>query len=550
MKKDNPDLLANVVGVNWEVINARELYYHRSCFRSYTRKERKSKQRNDVLAFQSTIEHIEQKVFSERRTVGVPELFDRYQNILENEPSMPSETCDIRTFRSRLLKHFGPNLGEWNSQNSGYVFYDKEIPIEQILEVTKKLHTETKNLKDAPIDERIKDVASELRKEVLDMNDSFSNWPPTEDQLIESETTIPLLLKTFLTALLSKRAQPSSRKQTKIDSIGQDIIYCIKNGKSRTLKHTLLSLCCKRKTGSRQVVKWLNRFGHGISYDEVCVLETSIALQQTKNQIQRNFVPSIIQPSKFITFVWDNNDINPESLTGVAMHCTNGIIIQLADRAPSLVRESRVPHHLAEKRERSFKGMPTIIDPIISKKRTNPATRNAELLPTSKRELHSRSLDNAWVMLRYQASSHGIQFAVPNWTGYNCLITEKNDSYHQVAYLPAIDKSPSKLETVAELLQQTKAKAEALGLSETDLVADQAIYAKAVEVLMMPQYEVLKKFIVLRMGAFHTSCTFLAVIGKRFADAGLRDIIVEANLLGRSSLFLLLLLPISVIVPK
>eukprot|EP00112_Aurelia_sp_Birch-Aquarium-sp1_P026952 Seg990.3 transcript_id=Seg990.3/GoldUCD/mRNA.D3Y31 product="hypothetical protein" protein_id=Seg990.3/GoldUCD/D3Y31 len=280
LKKDNPDLLANVVGVNWEVINARELYYHRSCFRSYTRKERKSKQRNDVLAFQSTIEHIEQKVFSERRTVGVPELFDRYQNILENEPSMPSETCDIRTFRSRLLKHFGPNLGEWNSQNSGYVFYDKEIPIEQILEVTKKLHTETKNLKDAPIDERIKDVASELRKEVLDMNDSFSNWPPTEDQLIESETTIPLLLKTFLTALLSKRAQPSSRRQAKIDSIGQDIIYCIKNGKSRTLKHTLLSLCCKRKTGSRQVVKWLNRFGHGISYDEVCVLETSIALQQ------------------------------------------------------------------------------------------------------------------------------------------------------------------------------------------------------------------------------------------------------------------------------
>ena len=100
-------------------------------------------------------------------------------------------------------------------------------------------------------------------------------------------------------------------------------------------------------------------------------------------------------------------------------------------------------------------------------------------------------------MLRYQASSRGIQFAVPNWTGYNCLITEKSDSHHQVAYFPAIDKSPSKLETVAELLQQTKAKAEALGLSETDVVADQAMYAKAVEVLMMPQYEVLKNFIVL-----------------------------------------------------
>ena len=52
------------------------------------------------------------------------------------------------------------------------------------------------------------------------------------------------------------------------------------------------------------------------------------------------------------------------------------------------------------------------------------------------------------------------------------------------------------------------------------------------------------------MGAFHTSCTFLAVIGKRFADAGLRDIIVEANLLGRNSLCILLSLPYFFIYPN
>jgi hypothetical protein len=52
------------------------------------------------------------------------------------------------------------------------------------------------------------------------------------------------------------------------------------------------------------------------------------------------------------------------------------------------------------------------------------------------------------------------------------------------------------------------------------------------EILLNPDYEELKEFIVLRMGAFHTSMTFLAVIGKRFADAGLRDLIVESDLLG------------------
>ena len=36
------------------------------------------------------------------------------------------------------------------------------------------------------------------------------------------------------------------------------------------------------------------------------------------------------------------------------------------------------------------------------------------------------------------------------------------------------------------------------------------------------------------MGEFHTTCIFLAIIGKRFGDAGLRDLIVEADLLGKT----------------
>ena len=62
-----------------------------------------------------------------------------------------------------------------------------------------------------------------------------------------------------------------------------------------------------------------------------------------------------------------------------------------------------------------------------------------------------------------------------------------------------------------------------------------AIYAKAVEVMMNPRYIDLKQFIVLQLDGFHTMCIFIAVIGKRFADAGLRDIVIEANLLGESS---------------
>ena len=118
--------------------------------------------------------------------------------------------------------------------------------------------------------------------------------------------------------------------------------------------------------------------------------------------------------------------------------------------------------------------------------------------------------------------------------GLDLIIWYDCDNFHNIGYLPAINQSPTSHDTVLELLSQSKLKAEKLGLTETD-VLNMAIYAKAVEIIMNPRYVDLKKFIVLRLGAFHTLCIFIAVIGKRFGDAGLRDIIVESSLLGESS---------------
>jgi len=75
------------------------------------------------------------------------------------------------------------------------------------------------------------------------------------------------------------------------------------------------------------VINWTSKFRHRISYDEVLILQTHLAMEHSKDQIHRTFSPAIIQPSKFVTFVWDNNDINPEILKGLSLHCTNGIII-------------------------------------------------------------------------------------------------------------------------------------------------------------------------------------------------------------------------------
>lgn len=65
--------------------------------------------------------------------------------------------------------------------------------------------------------------------------------------------------------------------------------------------------------------------------------------------------------------------------------------------------------------------------------------------------------------------------------------------------------------------------------TDTVVVLDQAIYAKAVEVVWKKREDF--SSIVLRMGSFHITCVFLSIIGKRFGDSGLGDLLLESTLL-------------------
>ena len=83
------------------------------------------------------------------------------------------------------------------------------------------------------------------------------------------------------------------------------------------------------------------------------------------------------------------------------------------------------------------------------------------------------------------------------------------------------------------LLQVLKIKAQ-LDLEEIVCVFDQALYAKAMEI-KWKNTEMFEK-VFIRMGAFHTLCNLLSIIGKRFASAGLRDLAVESGIIAEGSI--------------
>ena len=81
-------------------------------------------------------------------------------------------------------------------------------------------------------------------------------------------------------------------------------------------------------------------------------------------------------------------------------------------------------------------------------------------------------------------------------------------------------------------MQSLKVK-NTLKLKSIVLVFDQALCAKAAKVQWKQSEKF--KYIVLRMGVFHTACTLLSIIGKRFQDAGLRELCVESGVIAEGS---------------
>ena len=136
-----------------------------------------------------------------------------------------------------------------------------------------------------------------------------------------------------------------------------------------------------------------------------------------------------------------------------------------------------------------------------------------------------------WILVRVHASE---KQSVPSWTGFNILVGNDHEvAKDNVGYLSTINAPATNMSTVYQILIKSPQIKETLNLQSIVVVFDQALYAKATEIKWKHREQF--KDLVLRMGVFHTFCTFLSVIGKRFQDAGLRDLIIESGVTAEGS---------------
>ena len=477
-----------------------------------------------VKSFQELVAFMKKTLVQDRKLTTISNLAQKYRE-LQTPRTIEIKGIHHKDVKRRLKRKYGDDLTFYqkSKRKSEYV-YCKSMPIEE----------DERSLK-----EKVEKVAEILREKVENFPSLFQEWPPHPDVLYDQTIAVPSMLQSFLQILLSEKKTDSARVIRLTTSVGDDVIYSQSKWKNRTIKHLQLGIITKRQTGSRFLIESLNRLVHSRGSDEVNNVETYFAEIQAKRKRIHSFVPNIVRPFTFVTFVYDNCDHNPETLSGMPLHCTNGIIIHrptLNDIVQDFPQQQSTDTF--HKRKRSFE--PIDKDETnhipIQKKITPTTLESVKYLVILYMRLFLRKEDLIWAMSRFQSVEIFKDQKVAGWTGSHEQVSspECKDEVPKVIYLPSIGESPTKV-TVLEVLQQVKAKAEYIGLKEGDLVLDHAIYKLALEVLMDPKNEELKSFISLRMGVFHASCIFIAAIGKRFAAAGLQDLCIEADLVGTTS---------------
>ena len=302
------------------------------------------------------------------------------------------------------------------------------------------------------------------------------------------------------------------------------MVYAVGGGRVKPPKHIMLPFAVKSLTGNVELIQILNRLGHSISYSMMEEIDTALCLQKVSLAGGDIALSVNIHPGMFTTLAWDNIDRLEETISGGGtLHRVNGIAIQ---KKPSEPMPAKVLPSVSKTKKRSIAATVPVLPPYNFGKRAGP--------PQSKSILDIQSTQVA----KSASMSDIEQQSISGWTGFNILprddVIVTQDS---VGYLPTVNAPATQMFTVyeVEVLNQSLAIMQPLHLENIVCVFDQALYAKAVEIIWKHPDKFQTK-IIIRLGVFHMTCMFLSTIGKRFQGAGLRDLCVESGVIAEGSI--------------
>ncbi|KAL8567726.1 hypothetical protein ACOMHN_009034 [Nucella lapillus] len=549
---------SKIIAVTSRDVVAAEAQYHQTCYRIYTKgtstdrlatqekadeempddEERTYKKAEDA-SYALLFKHIKEELMAQPDVIPLVSLTEKLKMFMSMNGIKEVKDSTTRHIRRKLEVRFGDELIMFPYKRGKVLVMPVTLSSHELGRMYQALKIQLSLWKsDSSSIDKVLDKASLHLRQAVKNSQNKSPWPIKPSDLDTMESVGPVDLKRFILVLITgdpNNDTPSTRNRILIDSFTQDIVFAVSHGQQKTPKHFLLSYGVKSLTGNVELIKTLNRLGHGVSYEQLEENDTALCLQKLADAINKRVIfPTSIQPYVMSNVSWDNIDRLEATLDGRGTsHRVNGIIVQPKVFGPHLPKE---PVLAVEKTK--AQSVPTATQQLacyVSGERVGPGMLTASEENKHEHQLQAkiaRRKDLLWILSRYQVN---IEFQdIPSWTGFNIktrdLVQVREDV---VGYLPTINAPATELATVQEIISQSELIRTTLHLETLVIVMDQALYAKAAEIIwkQRQQYENL----VLRLGAFHVIMNVLSILGKRFQDAGLRDLCIESGILAEGS---------------
>lgn len=532
-------------------IVAAEAHYHISCYKMYTKTDEKKVENDNGTdeyeryhtiedeAYAELFEYIRTNVIPNKRITPLTVLSARLESHMLTGGVRLLKDSTRKNMHRKLKSELGDSVDIFPDDKGKLLIVPDSVSVRDVALENQALRSELEVWKTNSADaNKVIDQASVRIRDAIKRSMTPTPWPYHPSDVDGSDNiAIPSILERFLGGLLSgdhETKSQSCRVRGLVHSFSQDMIYAVTRGQHKPSKHILLPYMVKTLTGNIEIIRMLNKFGHGMSYDQLEENDTALCLQKLAVATDQVVLPNSIKPFVFTNLAWDNIDRLEETLTGKnTSHRVNGIAVQPKIYGPHLP-EAELPV-IDKLKQRTVQVDHNELKVYVAGTREGPQ-------PLSTNEDHINGAKGAseiacnknllWILARLVHPDNQI---TPSWTGFNIRTRDQTlISEDIVGYLPTINAPATELTTVFEILKQSDLIRKQLSLESLVLVLDQALYAKAVEIAW--KHKELFSKIIFRMGTFHTIMNILGIIGKRFQDAGLKDVCIESGIVAEGSI--------------
>ena len=567
--KSDFSVLGKVAGID---LRAREARYHESCRKAYvrddSREHHKSSNRTDTTedecssgqqklqeahmkAFSSICTYIESSLIADGNVERMTMIRDKYVTFVQGHiPGYSTDQFRTARMKERLVNHFGNRIKFWlpSRRCTSELVYAADLDTGEAVQTAYESAASDNHI--------LADAAAILRRNIQATynNSHTSPWPPSASYLQFDATKPPSSLVDFLAQLISGTSAENSSDKTQrlCGSFAEDICSATTRGRWNVPKHQLLGVTLHHLTGKADIVTMLHRYGHCSSYTAVLELETAIANQV---QDQDAVLPSNITATdnNVIHVCWDNCDLNEETPSGAATtHTTHGIVIQQVscstEHSVSVAANTCTHPSKPKSRPRSFKPITDGPLPYARKSNAEPSILNVtstagagdgETVSTCGLSDSEglQTLDNMkgqlWTLCRAMYNSN---WTVPDWSGWlsKTFGQADNVTLSRIGYMKPIMHPITDCATVKKCLTTSMEVTRKLNQEYTLVTMDLAAAKLAYDLIWGDQEQFAK--VIVNLGPFHTTCSYLGAIGKMMSGSGFEDIVVEAGLCASGSI--------------